>query len=104
MKEFIICAAIYYDDGEIYDAQPTNIEFGLIVTGRRHRDCHNTLDLITKGDYTVIIDREHQGFLTSTNRFVSREEAFQIAKQNNQIYHTLHDDVDENDLISEDLY
>lgn len=34
-------------------------------------------------------DRDHQGFLTSLNRYVGRKEAWIIAKENNQIVYGL---------------
>lgn len=108
-KEFILCAAIDYD--------------GTIVCGHRHGDCYEVLEsLAGKIDAEKIPDRNHQGFLTSENRYVGREEAWIIAKANNQIVHGLktcdrdNDELDELDkhlgmtevpksiLISENLY
>jgi len=111
MKEFILCAAIHYKNGGNYSEingfypQPEGIESGFIICGRRHSDCYNLLRIAGYGILTEHeCGREQQGFLTSTNRFVNRSEAFRIAKQNNQIYHTLHQDDEEGILISEDLY
>ena len=39
-KEYILCAAIHWDDGETYPHQPKNITTGLVICGRRH---HNIL-------------------------------------------------------------
>ena len=103
-SEFILCAAIHYLDGQKHKDQPENIETGLVIAGRRHSDCYTTLMSLAGDDKKELVDREGQGFITSHNRFVGRKEAFQIAKKNNQIWHKLHDDVDENILISEDLY
>ncbi len=95
-KEHILCAAI--------------LHHSTVVAGRRHSDCYETLINLLKRDSHHEIptedlpSREQQGFLTSHNRFVSRSEAFKIAKENNQIIHKLHDDSDEGILISEDLY
>lgn len=93
-KEFILCSAIRYN--------------GIIVPARRHSDCYKLLtDLL--GDNIKLPGREHQGFLTSHNRYVDRKEALVLAKKHNQIYHSMHDNDDEdnedhNILISEDLY
>jgi hypothetical protein len=94
-KEFILCAAINHQ--------------GIIISGHRHADCHKVLnDLLKK--YNIIVSedklpqRKDQGFLTSFNRFVSRKEAFKIAKENNQIIHHMFDDDNEGSLTSEDLY
>ncbi len=71
-KEFILCAAIDYN--------------GTIICGYRHGDCYDILtSLIGKIDTEKLPDRNHQGFLTSLNRYVGREEAWIIAKENNQI-------------------
>ncbi|HYH13999.1 MAG TPA: hypothetical protein VD794_02195 [Flavisolibacter sp.] len=112
MKEFILCAAIHFNDGKAHEGQPKNIESGFVVTGRRHHNCYATLKAIADSiglqeRIRLIIekaDRDHQGFITSTDRFVLRPEAFKIAKENNQIYHALHDKCEDGILISEDLY
>jgi hypothetical protein len=110
--EYILCAAIYFNDGKTYANQPKNIGQGFVITGRRHHNCYATLQAIAQcfGVEGIAlkqierIDRDNQGFITSTGRYVSRQEAFKIAKENNQIYHRAHDGVDEGMLISEDLY
>lgn len=88
-SEFILCAAIKFKDS--------------ILCGYRHGD---VVDLIKKiqPDYKYINIHETVGFLTSKNRFVTRKEAFKIAQSMNQIWHKLHDGVEENILVSEDLY
>ena len=67
--EFILCAALNYN--------------GTIISAARHSDCYAIIkELFTD---PVLPEREHQGFLTSKNRFVDRKEAWKIAKTNNQI-------------------
>jgi len=113
MKEFILCAAIHFNDGIKRDNQAINIESGFIITGRRHHDCYAAIQAIGEalGISDAIVkttinkaDRDHQGFITSTNRYVNRSEAMQIAKSNNQIFHNMHDGEIGGILISEDLY
>jgi hypothetical protein len=84
-KEFILCAAVNYN--------------GHIV-------CDRLLQALLNIDYTLTPGREHQGFLTSLNRFVNRKEAWKIAKLNNQIRFGLvaSDNGDDSELISENLY
>lgn len=111
MKEFILCAAIHYNDGKVHAGQPINIETGFVITGRRHSNCYATVAAIVGIDETIgkkvakmEPDRNDQGFITSHDRYVGRAEAFKIAKANNQIHHKLFDDVEEGELASEDLY
>ena len=63
-----------------------------IEIGRRHND-------ILARFGKSYLDVTKQGFYTSYGRFVSREEALQIAKDAGQIKET-----DSNRLFSEDLY
>lgn len=121
-KEFILCAAIYVNDGQKHEQQPDNIDIGFVICGRRHHNCYQTIkDLIgedvnsyfKKLNYSDSDYRNHQGFITSLDRFVSRKEGWIIAKANNQIQYGLKGcDIDERlsikqedaILISENLY
>lgn len=96
--EYILCAAIHYQDGEKYVHQPKNIESGIVVAGRRHHNCFTTMaQFIT--DRTK---KKVQGFITSTDRFVDRAEAYTIAKAAGQIL--MNENRNTQILISEDLY
>lgn len=116
MKEFILCAAIWINDKQKHDQQPENIEIGFVICGRRHHNCYQTIKDL-KGDvntYFKSLDmsednyREHQGFITSFDRYVNRKEGWSIAKSNNQIQFGLKASESENEtdsiLISENLY
>lgn len=113
-QEWILCAAIHFDDGEEHVHQPDNITFGFVVTGRRHHNCYGTLAAIAKSINleerikTMIdrADRDRQGFITNLNRYVSRKEGWQIAKAAGQIKIGLDasDNGDDSILISENLY
>lgn len=116
-KEFIICAAIYINDGVIHEQQPENIKTGFVICGRRHNNCYQTIKSLTNFSANEVIGdliksltreelREHQGFLTSLDRYVNRKEAWKIAKENNQIQFGLSasEDGDDSILISENLY
>ena len=96
MNETILCAAIWFEDGERNHHQPKNITTGFVVCGRRHHNCIITLDVLG-GELKEYI--EHiQGFITNTDRFVDRKEAGYIAFNAGQIKKP-------NDyLFSEDLY
>lgn len=82
MKEFIICAAIHYSDGKKHEHQPANIEFGYVMCGRRH---HNIINLRFELTGKRTNDRQGQGFLTNTDRFVNRQEAYEIARDAGQL-------------------
>jgi hypothetical protein len=69
-REYIICSAIHFDDGEIYVHQPKNIERGIVVAGRRHHNCYLTAFSLSDKKWNSVA--HVQGFLTSLDRFVDR--------------------------------
>lgn len=91
VKEWILCSAVMHK--------------GQMVTGRRHSDCYATLKFFNVQD-SDMPKRDMQGFLTSTGRFVNRQEAWHIAKAASQIKWGLSvsDNSAESQLISENLY
>lgn len=118
-REFILCAAIWYKDGLIHDGQPKNIETGFVIAGRRHHNCYATARALSGLDEAIKLKitniensmskedyRNHQGFITSLDRYVNRREGYRIAKANNQIQFGLNasDNGDDSILISENLY
>lgn len=103
--ETILCAAIWYpkislkkpDVLKIRGFAPYNIKEGIVFCGWRHPNCMYQMIAIT-GLSTFEVGGDEQGFLTSKNRFVGREEAAQIAfnaKQTEELKIR---------LFSEDLY
>ena len=99
VKEYILCSAIYVQDGNIYEHQPKNISSGYVICGRRHHNCFTSMQIfkeLNKFDW----DKKQviQGFLTNEDRFVDRIEGAKIAFECGQIK-------DEKErLISEHLY
>lgn len=106
--ERILCAAIFVETGS---AEPPRRSYaypstGLVFCGWRHGDCFTTLhawaDLLSPEQRLQIgeeqIAGKNQGFLTSTGRYVSREEAMLLARAAGQT-----DSTNER-LYSEDLY
>ena len=106
-QEYILCSAIWYKDLElkkpdvlkIRGFSPYNVDRGIVFCGWRHPNCMYQMVAIT-GLRSVIteVGEYEQGFLTSKNRFVDREEAGKIAfeqGQTEQLHKTLY---------SEDLY
>lgn len=103
-QEYILCAAIHFDDGNTYVHQPRNIETGFVVCGRRHHNCFASFSAMrsvrgtTDSDIDNYPRNSEQGFLTSLDRFVGRKEAAVIAFNTGQITEK------RNILFSEDLY
>lgn len=85
--EYILCAAIICPDKKDKAGEP------LIFCGHRHYNILRQSDSVSKHP-------DNQGFLTNRGRFVSREEAFSIAKHANQVQKT----ISNLRLFSEDLY
>ena len=92
-KEYILCAAIWYKDiplqKVINGVLPKNCDRGLVVLGHRHGQCMWTMSSLT-GLRSVTnaedgVGEYEQGFLTNKNRFVDREEGFDIAESSNQL-------------------
>ena len=100
--ERILCAANHYDDGIEHDHKPRNIKTGFVVCGRRHHNCINIFAMIVGFPYTeeahTLHRTEEQGFITNLDRFVTREEAAEIALAAGQIEKKIIT------LYSEDLY
>jgi len=114
MIERILCAAVYVDDGKNHQRRSYNYpKTGLVFTGWRHPDCFTTMnawaDMLTE-DQRIAIDAvqkyqlfgKNQGFLTSTGRYVDRQEGYQIARAAGQLLKPYTDDT--RDLFSEDVY
>ena len=95
-NEYIICAAIYLEMDDSFPHQPVNITNGLVVCGRRH---HNCFTIISNLDNSFnIVKNKKQGFITSKDRFVDRQEAAEIALKSGQTKKIT------STLMSEDLY
>lgn len=92
-NEYVLCSAINYN--------------GVIISGKRHSDCYDTLyGILGTREVADSPERDQQGFLTSESRYVDRMEGWAIAKKNNQIKFglALCDIGPESILISENLY
>ena len=97
--ERILCAAIWIDDGvTTYVHQPKNIKQGFVVAGRRHHNCFTTLAMLQGLKKERNNKDEVQGFITSLDRFVDREEGAEIARNAEQVPSHI------TTLYSEDLY
>jgi hypothetical protein len=105
MKEYILCAAIWYKELPLVFEEPLrlrgfspyNVDCGIVFCGWRHPNCMYQMVAIT-GLYQHQAGEEVQGFLTNTNRFVDRIEGGQIAFAAGQTEEL------KKKLYSEDLY
>lgn len=105
--EKIVCAANHYDDGKKHAHQPNGIKTGFVICGLRHHNCIYIFELfcasINNRERNLLKQSCLQGFVTTKNRFVGREEAMQIAINAGQVQErNLH--ADYIGLFSEDLY
>ena len=96
-KNYIVCAAIWYNDGNEHVHQPFNIESGFVICGHRHHNCFATAYILNEGEKLKGLD-EVQGFITIGNEFVGRTEAGIIAFKAGQT-----EDLCDK-LFSEDIY
>ena len=93
MQEFIICAAV------------RNKETGKIWYGHRHAHCLQAANdelSWTLSRQQICKIKIEQGFITSQNRFVDRDEGLNIALLNNQVLDK--SEIRGNQLYSEDIY
>jgi len=91
--EYVMCAAIYVNDGIHHNFKPYNIDTGLVYCGWRH-PC--IFEIMPNGTPNKCI----QGFLTTKDRFLTRDEALELVKSNGQ----LKGDIIGRVLTSEDLW
>ena len=104
MKEYILCAAIWYKDLPLIkegfnNQNPKNVDKGIVFCGHRHVHCMYSMIAITgKRSVEPEVGEYIQGFLTNKNRFVDREEGAIKAFDANQIKK------EKQTLYSEDLY
>jgi hypothetical protein len=96
----IICAAVWFQDGKKYTHQPKNIETGIVVTGWRHHNCFYTAYALQNFDLNKRRPKNIQGFLTSDNKFLTRNKAFVLARKTGQVGNKH----GRQELASEDLY
>jgi hypothetical protein len=108
MEERIYSAAIWYKDLKVINQRnPVNITGGIVVKGHRHADIIWTVYTLL-GKRTCLMGENSsgesiQGFVTNKDRFVDREEAYEIAYKANQLG-LEYADREFGTLYSEDLY
>ena len=102
-KEYILCAAIKRIEPRNDSTMYYNNDICSIEIGYRHHD------IIRRFQNEISRNPKDQGFYTSKGRFVSREEAMEIAYKANQIKDNVQvfknsDEKKYRQLFSEDLY
>ena len=100
--QYLLCSAIWYKDLPTQNLLPKNCDKGILVCGWRHGNIIATVKALA-GLRSVQLGADsvgyyEQGFLTNDNRFVSREEAAEIAFKSGQIK------VEKTYLFSEDVW
>lgn len=103
-QERVLCAAVWYPNLElkhdiIHNRMPVNLSVGAVFCGYRHPHCMYMMSAVT-GLRDCETGGSVQGFLTSKNRFVSREEGAKIAYEAGQLVKYQEGMV----MYSEDLY
>jgi hypothetical protein len=99
--ETILCAAYHIDDGVPRAHQP--VKTGYIFAGHRHHNIIAASD--AAGVFRCLVRNQDSGFLTSTGRFVGREEGWEIAEAQGQIHdRSTGPSPTPGTLYSEDLY
>lgn len=96
--EYVMCAANHINDGKDYDFKPFNIDKGLVFCGWRHPQCFENSK--TSHPFSEYGRFTTQGFLTTKNRFLTREEALALVQKNGQLTGPIIGGV----LTSEDLW
>lgn len=90
-NEYILCAAIWYENLPTTTYPPVNIEKGMVICGQRHHNCIDVIYTLAKlrsvsvGSEDEVTGKSTQGFLTNKNRFVDRKEALKIAIEADQV-------------------
>ena len=102
-NEYILCAAIHYDDGKINTNRRCKNypKTGIVICGFRHSDI---ISILPTNNHFRNDGKEYnctQGFITNKGRFVNREEAYSIAKKADQL---LNDFEGKSKLFSENIY
>lgn len=103
ISEYLLCAAIHFDNGIEYSEQPRGIKTGFVVTGRRHNNCfktafilhgeENVQNLVRNGEWKI-----SEGFVSNKDNYYDRRASAVIAYNSKQV-----DELHEM-LISEHLY
>jgi hypothetical protein len=100
--EWVLCAAIWFDDGVDRAHNPVNIETGIVACGLRHANCFTILSAVFPGKEYLDCEKSTQGFLTSHGRFLNRAEAGKLALENGQLEELMY--YGGKELDSSDLY
>lgn len=89
VEEYIMAASIHIDDGKDYQHKPYNIDKGYVVSGWRHTNIWETINIMTgkkQNEFQIRGERIWKaGFLTNKNRFLSRSEALKFVLENKQL-------------------
>jgi len=82
LKTYVLCAAIWYDDGEKSPSNVHNIKTGQVILGYRHGNCYQILKQLYP-DRRYVKDCV-EGFLTSNDLFIDRKQGAKLAYDQKQ--------------------
>ena len=99
------CPARLSMDAEVCICAATKLDDGRIIRGHRHDDCIRTaFKWKQAGQEIGRITQEQQGFMTSRNRFVDREEGARLMREARHVSAINGEVFTGHLLFSEDLY
>ena len=100
-QEYIVCSAIWFDDGVARAHLPRNIDTGLVACALRHCNCFTILRVAFPDREYLDGENSIQGFLTSKGEFVTRQIAASIAICSGQIDKPSywHNELDSSDIF-----
>lgn len=77
--ETVLLCALHMDDGIERRLPITGVTTGIVVIGRTYEDCNTVVGSAFPGmPEPIALNR---GFVTSTNRFINRDEAVKLSGQ-----------------------
>lgn len=84
-REYIICAAVWWNDGVERNGLPINIKTGLVFAGWRHGNCFQGAKAQIKEISEWSRFPHVSGFLSSYGKFYDRAEAYRVALDAGQV-------------------
>ena len=87
-----MCAATWFKEQPTAHFLPKNIDIGVVIGGINHTQILHIANALL-GNVQYQQGKQEYGFLTSTNRFIDRKEAYVIAKEQGQLNRYSHGEI-----------